>query len=265
VATQIGLGYLATGPLGLIIGQIIGQSAGITTLGRAFHRNEGRLWRAIRLRSMAQAVARFPNLPTFSAMAALLNSGGQLAPTLLVAALHGAEVAGWFALAQRILTTPIFLSVAASRVYLSEAARLARAKSSGIEALFMATTWRLLGFGVFSLGIIVAAGPQLFALVFGSAWTEAGRFAQVLAFMSLGQLVANPIAQTLVVIERQDIQLAWDAIRFGMLLLVFFAAYQFTWSPLLTIGVLTVAATLSYILLFCLTRIALRSNLPTGT
>jgi hypothetical protein len=62
-------------------------------------------------------------------------------------------------------------------------------------------------FGVLSLGLIII-GPQLFALAFGSAWPEAGRFAQWLALMSLAKLVVNPVAQSLTILYRQDIQLA---------------------------------------------------------
>ena len=83
------------GPFGLVIGQIIGQSAGITTLALAFHRAEGRLWRAITLRGMARAAVRFGKLATLATGAALLNESGVFLPAILIAALYGAEVAGW--------------------------------------------------------------------------------------------------------------------------------------------------------------------------
>jgi O-antigen/teichoic acid export membrane protein len=261
VATQIGCGYLILGPFGLLAGKIVAESAGITTLALAFHRIEGRKWRAIRLHGMARAAVRFGNLPTLATGAALLESGGRLAPAVLVAALYGAEVAGWFVLAQRILFAPVALGTAAARVYFSEASRLARAGGEGLYALFKATTWRLLVFGVLSLGLVVVAGPQLFALFFGSVWTEAGRFAQVLALTSLGQLVVSPVSQMLTVFERQGIRLAWDALRCGLLFLVFFAAHQLAWSPLVTIAVLSAGMSLCHMLLFVLTRQVLLANL----
>jgi O-antigen/teichoic acid export membrane protein len=261
VTTQLGGGYLALGPVGLLAGQIIGQSAGITTLALSFHRVEGRLWRTVRLRHMARAAARYGNFPTYSTAAAFLSNAGRFTPALFVAALYGTEVAGWFALAQRILATPVLLSNAVARVYLSEAPRRARADRSAMYRLFNTTTWRLLVFGVLALGLVVVAGPQLFGLVFGSVWTEAGRYAQFLAFVSLGQLVVGPISQTLTVFDRQDLQLACDALRFAVLLLIFFAADQLVWSPLLTIAVLSAGMTLCHILLFVLTRFVLRSEL----
>jgi O-antigen/teichoic acid export membrane protein len=260
VATQIGCGYLIPGPFGLLLGRIVSESAGITTLALAFHRIEGRMWRAIRLRGLALAAVRFGNMPTLATGAALLERGARLAPALLVAALYGAEAAGWFVLAQRILITPVALSVAAARVYFSEASRLARAGGEGLYSLFKATTWRLLAFGVLALGLVVVAGPQLFALIFGSVWTEAGRYAQFLAFVSLGQLVVGPVAQTLIVFERQDLQLACDALRFALLLLIFFAGHQLAWSPMMTVAVLSIAMTLCHILLFVITRFVLLTH-----
>jgi O-antigen/teichoic acid export membrane protein len=211
---------------------------------------------------MARAAARFVNLPTFGTGAALLHNGGLIAPAL-VAALYGAELAGWFTLAQRIVGTPAFFSAAVAQVYLSEAPRLARADGAGAYELFKKTTWRLLVFGVLSLGPIVVAGPQLFALVFGSTWTEAGRFAQFLALAALGQIVWGTVSQTLNVLERQDIQLVLDALRLVAMLLVFFTAQELAWPPLLTIAVLSTAMTLCHILLFVLTRQVLLAHLRT--
>jgi O-antigen/teichoic acid export membrane protein len=261
VTVQIGSGYLALGPLGLLVGQIIGQSAGTITLSLAFARMEGKLWRTVRLRDMARAATRFGNLPTLGVGAALLSNVGRYAPALLVAALYGAQVAGWFALAQRILSAPVYVSDAVARVYLSEAPRRARAEGPGIYKLFKTTTWRLLAFGVLALGLLIIAGPQLFGLIFGPVWTEAGRYAQFLAFVSLGQLVVGPIAQTLTVLERQDLQLACNALRLALLLLIFFAAYQLTWSPMLTIAVLSIGMTACHILLFVMTRFVLLMHL----
>jgi O-antigen/teichoic acid export membrane protein len=261
VVAQIGLGFFALGPFGLLVGQIIGQSAGITTLGLALYRSEGRTLRAIRFRRMVQMTARFVNLPTLASGAALLENGGRLGPALLVAALYGVEVAGWFALAQKMLQMPVLLSTAVARVYLSEAPRRARAGGEGMYALFKGTTWRLLAFGMLSLGLVVIAGPQLFALVFGSVWAEAGRYAQFLAFMFLGQLVVSPIAQTLTVLERQGLQLSWHTLRVGTLLLVFLAAHQLTWPPLMTMAVLSAGTAICYILLFVRTRQVLLAHL----
>jgi hypothetical protein len=83
----------------------------------------------------------------------------------------------------------------------------------------------------------------------------------LLAFVTLGQVVIVPVAQTLTVFKREDLQLACDALRFAVLLLIFFAADQLAWSPLLTIAVLSAGMTLCHILLFVLTRFVLLTQL----
>lgn len=257
--TQLGLGWFGAGPVGLLIGQIIGQSAGVTGLAAMAYRGEHRRFAAIRPGTLARAAARFRRQPLFGTGAALLNGSARLLPALLIAALYGTQVAGWFALSQRVLGAPMrLLGGAVAHAYLGEAPRLAPGDA---YALYMATTWRLLALGALSLGVIVLAGPQLFAFVFGAAWSETGRYAQFLGLMYLGQLAVSPTSQTLMIMERQDLQLAWDVLRFVALLLIFWAGYALAWSPLQTIAVLSIGMTVCYAALFALTRTVLLAKL----
>lgn len=260
-ATQVGLGWFGAGPVGLLIGQVIGQSAGVTGLAAMAYRHERHLFTMIGPRTMARAAARFRRQPLFGTGAALLNGSARLLPALLIAALYGTQVAGWFALSQRVLGTPLrFLGSAVAQAYLGEAPRLAPTHA---YALYMTTTRRLLAVGVLSLGVVVLAGPQLFAFVFGAAWSETGRYAQFLGLMYLGQLVVSPTSQTLMIMERQDLQLAWDMLRFVALLLIFWVGYELDWSALQTVAVLSVGMAVCYAVLFALTRTVLLSRLQT--
>ena len=261
ITTQLGFGWFGFGPLGLLVGQIIGQSAGITTLAFSFFQKERQPWRVLRFRHMVSAGLRFSYLASYGSGGALLNVAGRLLPALLFAVTYNAAVAGWFVLAQRILATPVFFSTAVAQVYLGEAPRLIKTDSGGLYSLFLKTAWRLLAFGVLVLAPILVAGPQLFGLIFGTPWTSAGGFAQVMVFMFIGQLAVNPIAQTLVVLERQDIQAAWDALRFVALLLVFLLAGWLDWPPFITVVVLSAVMTICYILLFWITRHVLLASI----
>src|SRR5690606_22470996 len=50
----------------------------------------------------------------------------------------------------------------------------------------------------------------LLPLVFGEQWGNAGVYLQIVALMFLAKFVVNPLSQTLVLLERQGTQLAWD-------------------------------------------------------
>jgi O-antigen/teichoic acid export membrane protein len=261
VAAQVGLGWLIPGPVGLLVGQVVGHSAGITSLGSSFYRNERQRLGALSVNGMIRAAARFWRLPTLATGASLLSAARML-PSLFFAVIYGAQVAGWFLLAQRVVAMPMrLLGVSVGQVYLSEAPRLYRADHARMYALFMSTTGRLFAVGILSMGIVALVGPELFAMVFGDEWTETGRYARFLAPMYIAQLAVSPTGETLTIVERQDLRLAWDAVSCGTLMLIFFGAYWLGWSALHTVIVLSIGMTLCYLGLFVLTRVVLLDKL----
>jgi len=211
---QIVGGFLQDGPMGLIVGQIVGQCAGLVTLARLV-RSVGKAkletigWE--NLKRMAHRYRKFPCLSNFSG---LINSAGLQIPTILLAALYGAQVAGWFALAQRVLGTPMSLvGQAIAHVYMGTGSRLVYKDVKALRSLFLKTAARLVLIGSIPLGILAIAGPGLFTRVFGSNWENAGRYVQILCMASLAQFVIVPLSQTVNILERQDWQLKWDIFR----------------------------------------------------
>jgi O-antigen/teichoic acid export membrane protein len=55
--------------------------------------------------------------------------------------------------------------------------------------------------------------PWAFALLFGEQWRAAGTLVQAMSLMYLCQIVAYPLSQTLILLERQRLQILWDAAR----------------------------------------------------
>ena len=263
VAAQVGLGIAGAGVLGLLVGQVIGQTAGAGSQMLAFWRSERHLLREIRPRRMLAAAVQFRQLATYGASGALLNGSSRLLPALLVAAIYGVQTAGLFVLTQRILGAPMrLLGKAVAQVFLSEAPRLAREDRRAMTDLFMRTTWRLLAVASVALVVVVLAGPAVFALVFGAAWAESGTFARFLALMYLAQLVVSPTSQTLIVLGRQDLLLLWEIGRVVAVLLVFVAADQLAWPPLFAIAALGGVVSAAYLTLFLLTWRLLGTTAP---
>jgi O-antigen/teichoic acid export membrane protein len=75
----------------------------------------------------------------FVAPASLLNSISLQIPSVMLLALYGPEVAGWYLLVQRIGAIPATLiSASVAQVFLGEAARVARDDPSALPGLFSA-------------------------------------------------------------------------------------------------------------------------------
>jgi O-antigen/teichoic acid export membrane protein len=62
--------------------------------------------------------------------------------------------------------------------------------------------------------VLLIAGPEVFGAVFGPEWTEAGRYARILAiwFALIG--VASPLTRLFDVLERQKLDLTISAVSF---------------------------------------------------
>ena len=67
--------------------------------------------------------------------------------------------------------------------------------------------------GAIPVVLLIATAPWLFVIIFGSEWQEAGRYCQLLGIGFLVRFMATPLSQTLTILERQELQLAWDVLR----------------------------------------------------
>jgi O-antigen/teichoic acid export membrane protein len=267
VLPQLALGPLGIGPMGLALGIAIGWVAGASTFLCRLPRIDWEILRQIRPSGMLAAARRHRRFPTYSTLAALLNTSTRLLPSLLLAMLYGPAVAGWFHLAQRVIGLPVqFISVAVSQVYLSEAPKLAHGGGEGGPALyrlFIRTTGRLLVLGLIGIGILAIPGPWLFGLVFGPQWVEAGEIVRLLLPLLLARFVVFPISQTLNMFDRQDLHLIWDSCNGVILAVSFILGWQLRLGPSTTVLLYSLGMSFSYLAHFLIAqRVILRHLTP---
>lgn len=213
VSAQIALGIATGGPVGLLLGDMIGRAGGSLTLARQAWRQLQPQLRSVSAQSVMLIAVRYRRFPLISSGSGLLSGAGLQLPTLLIASFYGPAVVGWFGLCQRLLSMS-FVLVASSvgTVYLSESAKLARQASPRLMRMFLMTVSRsgLMALGLISIVVVVA--PVLFGPVFGEQWSEAGRYAQVMAVAAGFQFVNRAVGSTATVVERQDLDLAGEVI-----------------------------------------------------
>jgi O-antigen/teichoic acid export membrane protein len=206
--TPILFGVFLGGAFGLLLGSVFGYGCAVLSLLTSRGRQAG--WMdgisLSRMRALAVRYRRFPLYSTFSTALSRVNG---LLPPLLLATLYGLEVAGWYALAQRVVATPLTaLSNPVSRVYFSEAARIHRQGGGSLhELLFKTISWMAVLL-LAPLGVLAILSPYGFAVVFGLAWGEAGVFCRILIPMLFFQMVSFVVSPTLEVLERQSLYLA---------------------------------------------------------
>jgi len=263
---QIGFGFVSAGPLGLLAGDAIGRSGGSLRLARKIWAQHRESIRSITWKSIWTAAVTYRRFPLVSSFSVLFNNAAlQLGP-LAIAWLHGPVVAGWFALAQRVVGIPMRLvGEAVAQVYLSEAAALVREDVAAVWPIFKKTAWRLFAFSLLPASVIAAAGSPVFGMLFGSGWGKAGLYAQLLLPMFVGQIVASPLSQTLNVIGSLELQFAWDAGRLFVVAGVFIFARNLQLSPEATLLAYSTAMFIAYAILIAISGWALATQVGVAT
>jgi len=221
VIVQISTGIFRFGVIGLLLGDVVGRAAGTRTLSRLIWKNDKSLIKKVSLGKMLNAAKRYRRFPLISSGSALLNICGLQLPFLLFAGFYGPSVAGWLALGQRVMGAPMSLiGQSTSSVYMAEISQLYRESSKQLIKMFLKTMQRLFFVGCVPIVIIGLNGEWLFSVIFGKGWAEAGVYIKLLTGMYAVQFIVSPLAQTLNVLERQDIQFIWDMARVIVVLAV---------------------------------------------
>jgi lipopolysaccharide exporter len=236
VIAQVGFGIARAGTPGLLVGDVIGRVAGGVGLGLLAlrERPHARVSRA----SLLAVATRYRRFPLLTTWAGLLNIGSLQLPSILFSAGFGAAAAGLYALSFNMLVMPTMLvGQAVGQVFLSRAATFAR-EPEQLRQLTERTALALFACGLPVFGLVVLAGPRLFATVLGSEWEQAGRYAQVLAPWFVVWLVSNPLSGLLSVREWQGSALAFTAFEFALRLGALLIGIRRS-SPMLAVALLS--------------------------
>lgn len=218
VATQVGLGAIGLGAPGLLVGDVVGRASGSSRLGRAAWRTHAQAFRRVSWAGIRTAARRYRQFPIFSSWSALLSALAMQAPILALVALYGTQVGGRYALADRVGSVPLALVAGAvGQVFIAESARLARDQPAALRSLFGRTTRSLARTAIGPAAVLAVSAPVLAGAVFGADWGEAGLFVAILAPMYYLTFVMSATGDILYVLERQDLHLAREVLRFGFL------------------------------------------------
>jgi O-antigen/teichoic acid export membrane protein len=251
--TTTGLGLLGFRPVGLLLGTFAGHMTGALAVARSLVTRERALFAQVSTRRMILVARRYVRFPLLSSWSGFVNSAGTVVPLLLLSKYFGPTVTGWFVLTTRVVGAPsAFVGEAVAHVYLGELAMRARLDPRALRRLFVTSFRRLLAVGTAAIIVISAPAPLWFPVVFGDRWREAGRYALCLIPLYIAQFVATPLASTLAIFERQDLQLAWDCLRLVCSVASIVVPAHLGASALVTIGIFGSVMACMYFLLLLL-------------
>ncbi|PMC15699.1 polysaccharide biosynthesis protein [Oligella urethralis] len=196
----IQLSAFKLGALGLIVGQTTGQSVGVISLARpALKTKHFKGWRWGGLKRVA---IRYKDFPIFSTWEGFLNATSWQAAPLLFAMLFSPTVAGFYALANRVLALPASLiGEAVGNVFFADAADAYR--EDKLAPLFESVYSKLVYIIMPVMLVLIIDAPRLFVFVFGERWEEAGKLAQWMSPWLAVVFIASPLSVMFIILEKQ--------------------------------------------------------------
>lgn len=207
---QLGLFKFGVGML--LSGQAVGHGVGAVGLGMyAVKKIE---LCQIKTQRVLSAAKRYKKFPIYSTWSGLFNTlGGQLLP-LFLAALFSPIAAGLFALAHRVLATPMsVIGTAVANVFLANAAKAHEEKR--LSKLVSSIYNRLTHIAMPPAIILLISGPEIFSFVFGNEWSGSGYFSQWMAPWLYIVFVTSPLSTLFEVLEKQGQHLFFQMALLG--------------------------------------------------
>jgi O-antigen/teichoic acid export membrane protein len=219
---KIGLGVLGVTPLGLFLGHISQEAAGITSLFSKLVQLKPEFLKTFSWTGIKYAAKRYKKFPLVQSWSQLLLALGAQLPVLLIGAFYGVEVVGVFGLAQNMINMPMdLIGQSVAQVYYAEISKYGKNNPEKIYNLSVSIIKKLFWIGLIPVGIIALFGPWLFSLVFGSEWHDAGLYARYFSFVILTRFISSPITNVFNVLEEQGLQLFLNIVRVITVILIF--------------------------------------------
>lgn len=171
-------------------------------------------------------LGRYKEFPMYSMPGALLDTFSLGIPSMLASKYFGLEAAGFYAFANRMISTPLsMIHTAVSQVFFQSFAQAVTEDPSHAKAKkTLLHTWGMMAAVIITpLLVTWVWGPELFSWVFGSQWSEAGRIASLLAPMFFFFYISAPTSSSYLALKLQHFSL-----YFG-LWSVLYRSFAFWW------------------------------------
>lgn len=245
VAIQITLGMLGVDS-GLIIGTLVGSVVyGVILAGLLWRDGALAGLRAdLAVGNLRRTAREFSNFPRYALGADALGLVTLSFTPVLISALFNPALAGVFAFSIRVVRLPMLvISTAIAGVLRKEGIDQLR-RTGSVYSLYKSVVTGLLAVGLVPCIVMLLYGPEIFGVVFGAEWSEAGRVVQILSPGILLEFMAFPLTTLYLITDRQRItlklQLLGTSLLFGAIVFGSVALEDFMATCFLISGVMVI-------------------------
>jgi O-antigen/teichoic acid export membrane protein len=258
-------GVVRPSPAGLILADIVGKLGSLAWTYRWYRQEWRHLGGPISWQDVKFALRTYREFPFIAVPGGLVNALGGMMTPIMIYATFSAETSGQYGLVERSLTLPVALVlVAVSQVFASQFSERLRAGARSARSLFHNYVFWLSLLGLLPTALLVFSAPELFSIIFGPEWVQAGHFARILAPTYFFLLVAGSTNMTLMLLGMQKTQMVWEVGRLAAMLAFWAFVRHANWSSDDAVLGHAIITTLACFAFLAMAEIGLRFHQPGG-
>ena len=253
--SMVGFGYLSQGSASLIGVNIFTQGfhalATFLASKKSIASVVNKIPRSIKIsdEETKKVLHEFRDFPVFRIPQELLNNFVRNMPVLLLTILSGTVATGFYTLGYRVLSLPgTIISASIGKVFQQRIAQTSQQGASP-KPIILKTTLSLAVIGILPFGIVLAFGPFLFPLVFGSEWKVAGDYARWMAILMYFKFINVPSVEAIPLLNLQKQFLKYEVVSV-IIKVVGLIFGMITWKKdLIAIAIYSITGALLYVCL----------------
>ena len=244
VALFLGLAFEASAKY-LLVSYIVGLCLNVLLyfafIGRNFFPKSD-----LHFQNIILAAKVYKKFPIFDIWSGLLSVVSIQFPAVILGIYFTTEIVGFYSLGDRIVNIPMsLLGVSISQVFLPYMAK----QYNEVGSIYDTTKnmfVRLIQTGVFPMVFIGVCGTQLFGIIFGANWIEAGDYARVSSILVLSRFIISSLSIVFYVYQSQNIELRFH-IGFLISRIIAIILGAQTGNPILTLAIFVLVSVIGYI------------------
>ncbi|MDO6563999.1 oligosaccharide flippase family protein [Amphritea sp. 1_MG-2023] len=219
-ASQLSIGVLKGGVVGLITGQLLSQLVANSRLIK----NLGRKKIAVsvnKIKIIALA-KKYKDFPRFTLWAGLFNTLSQNINNVIISMFYGLSTLGYYSFTERVLGMPASLiGSAIGKVYFQEASKEQQETGSAYNS-FISASKKLVLIGLPFYFVLYFVVEDIFYYVFGSDWLVAGSYAKIMVPFFMVRFVVSPLTVTNQINKKNKLGMIWQLGLLGLYLTVIY-------------------------------------------
>ena len=210
------LGYYKLDEIGLLVGYSIATIFGSILLFISMIKKIDDLFVFNKI-DFVFLIKRYKIFPLYSLPTVGLQSLTSNIPNFFFSKAIGSVFLGNYNLSTRMVKAPLDVIGNSTRIVFDQT--ISHHYSKGLKHIdiFLNNFKRLILIGITPILIILFFGPELFSIIFGKSWLEAGRISQILSPVFFFQFVTSPISGVIIIYEKLRVLFVVQIIAFILL------------------------------------------------